>query len=212
MFSVSGKEGEVFRGSLEHLLETHRVVRLRNTRGIRQEGEEESPVGDTSRPDDKRYQAAATAYAANLKTRAARGPIYHAYQVMSRDVFILQPEASVEQAWRALAERGVGQAPVVDRDQRLVGLVSREHLLKVLNAEGGNVRDALSRTVADVMDTPVVTAEPVSDVRRIARVMLEYALPALPVVDPSSGALTGIVSRGDILRVVVTDPPLTLWG
>ena len=62
------------------------------------------------------------------------------------------------------------------------------------------------------METPVVTADPASDVRRIARVMLEYHVPALPVVDEQTHALVGIVSRGDVLRCVVTDPPLTLWA
>jgi len=41
--------------------------------------------------------------------------------------------------------------------------------------------------------------------------MLEYALPAFPILEESS-ALAGIVSRRDSLNVVVTDPPLTLWG
>ena len=36
--------------------------------------------------------------------------------------------------------------------------------------------------------------------------------PALPVVDPESHALVGIVSRSDVLRCVVRDPPLTLWA
>ena len=66
------------------------------------------------------------------------------------------------------------------------------------------------RTVADVMATPVVAADPDADVRRIARVMLDYELPAVPIIDPA-GQLSGIVSRGDVLRVVVNDPPLTLW-
>jgi len=60
------------------------------------------------------------------------------------------------------------------------------------------------------MVTPVVAAEPDAEVRRIARVLLDYALPAVPIID-GEGQLVGIVSRSDVLRVVVTDPPLTLW-
>jgi CBS domain-containing protein len=33
----------------------------------------------------------------------------------------------------------------------------------------------------------------------------------LPVVD-EQGHVTGFISRSDILRAVVTDPPLDLWG
>ena len=120
--------------------------------------------------------------------------------------------SGVVAAWRALAERGVGQAPVRAKDGAIVGLVSRANLLQVLNEEDGHLRDVLARTVAQVMTTPVVTVDPVADVRRIARVMLEYHLPALPVVDEATGALEGIVSRSDLLRCVVTEPPLTLWA
>ena len=214
MFSVIGADGNVFRGSLEHLLATHRVPPLRRLRGIQQDGEEapsESRV--SSSHDDRRSQAAAGAYAAaGEPPHPERGPIYHAHQVMSRHVLVLTTDMRVDTAWRTLAARGVGQAPVMNLQHRLVGLVSRAHLLQVLNEEEGTLRDVLARTVADVMDTPVVTASPASDVRRIARVMLEYRLPALPVVDEQTNALVGIVSRGDILRCVVTDPPLTLWA
>ena len=214
MFSVIGADGHVFRGSLEHLLATHRVPPLRRMRGIGQDGEEAPPsASGPPTHDDKRHHAAAAAYGAAAESaHAERGPIYHAHQVMSRDVLILSPDMRVDAAWRILAARGVGQAPVMNAQDRLVGLVSRAHLLRVLNEEGGALRDVLARTVADVMATPVVTADPASDVRRIARVMLEYHVPALPVIDEQTHALVGIVSRGDVLRCVVTDPPLTLWA
>ncbi len=211
MFAVNGIGGEMFRGSLEKLLEIHATPSLSRAHGVREDADEPLAEPPASSEEKRRYHAAAAAYVAALKPAPDRGPIYHAYQVMTRGVLTIPSDAGVERAWRTLASRGVGQAPVIDRNRRLVGLVARSHLLHVLNEEDGRVRDVLSRTVANVMATPVVTANPVTDVRQIARVMLEYGLPAVPVVDESS-ALVGIVSRGDILRVVVSDPPLTLWG
>jgi CBS domain-containing protein len=212
MFAVSGIGGELFRGPLEELLETPRIAMMGRTRGVGRDGDEVVPDADLTHANERRYQAAALAYSSALKTRQERGPIYHAYQIMSRDVLTVRADASVESAWRALEQRGVGQAPVLDKARRIVGLVSRANLLHVLNEEDGQVRDVRARAVSDVMSTPVVTADPVSEVRRIARVLLECSLPAVPVVDPGTGELVGIVSRGDILRVVVTDPPLSLWG
>lgn len=214
MFSVIGVDGGLFRGSLEHLLTTHRVPALRHLRGLDQDGEEAPPDASavTAASDDRRYHAAAAAYAASTEVTPARGPIYHAYQVMTRQVLTVPATARVDAAWQALATRGVNQAPVLNAQRTLVGLVSRAGLLRALNEDHGRLRDVLNRTVADVMDTPVVTADPVVDVRRVALVMLEYHQPAVPVVDDESGALVGIVSRADILRCVVTDPPLTLWA
>lgn len=213
MFSVIGVEGGVFRGTLEHLLAAHRVPPLRHLRGVHQDGEEPSPSAAEATPhEDKRYQAAAAAYAGGVKYHLDRGPIYHAYQVMTRRVLTVTPDTRADTAWRTLVGRGVGQAPVVNALGRVVGLVWREHLLHAQSDADGTLGYVLARTVGDVMETPVVTADPVSDVRRIALVMLEYHLPALPVVDEQTDALVGIVSRGDVLRCVVTDPPLTLWA
>jgi acetoin utilization protein AcuB len=60
------------------------------------------------------------------------------------------------------------------------------------------------------MTAEVINADPVTDVRRIARVMLSYHLSAIPVVDEQD-ALIGLVSRIDILRAVTSEPPLSLW-
>ncbi|MCE8032660.1 MAG: CBS domain-containing protein [Halomonas sp.] len=51
----------------------------------------------------------------------------------------------------------------------------------------------------DVMTTKVITVSPDTDVREIARLLLENNISALPVVDESNEVL-GIVSEGDLMR------------
>ena len=41
--------------------------------------------------------------------------------------------------------------------------------------------------------------------------MQEYHLNAIPIVNDRD-VLIGIVSRSDILRAVMNDPPLTMWS
>ena len=67
------------------------------------------------------------------------------------------------------------------------------------------------QSVVDVMWTPVPSVSADTDIRRVARVLLDSGLPGLPVVD-EEGRVTGFVSRSDILRAVVADPPLDLWS
>ena len=74
----------------------------------------------------------------------------------------------------------------------------------------GQLRDVLFKRVSDVMTTPVVAATPLTDIRRIARVMLERNVDGVPIVN-DSGGLQGFVSRSDILNAIVTDPPLSMW-
>ena len=83
-------------------------------------------------------------------------------------------------------------------------------MLTVIDIDGDRVLENLQRRVSDVMATPVVAAAPVTDIRRIAAAMLEGGLSAVPIVNESQ-SIVGIVSRADVLRAVMTDPPVSLW-
>jgi len=73
------------------------------------------------------------------------------------------------------------------------------------------VRYLRGKRVADAMSQEVITADPVSDIRRVAQVMREYHLMGVPIVNEQD-ALMGIVSRSDILRAVTNNPPLNMWS
>ena len=53
----------------------------------------------------------------------------------------------------------------------------------------------------DVMVSPVITVQPSSSVKDVAKVLLERRISAVPVVD-DHGKLVGIVSEGDLLHRV----------
>jgi len=153
---------------------------------------------------------AVSAYREMLRADPDRGPLYHAYQIMQRQVVSVSSEDAVEHAWQVLLEQRTHQAPVLDPGYRLVGIVSERDLLTVLNVDAGRVRDVLARKVADVMSTPVVCAHPITDIRRIAHVLLEHQVDGVPIINETE-ALVGFVSRSDIVRAIVADPPLSLW-
>ena len=217
MFSIHGVTGQTFRGSLEHLIQVPGAFASRHARGVNKEGEELGAEFELVRrrlageeDTDPRYARAAAAYARSLHPETQRESVRHAYQVMTRAVLTLREKDTVESAWRRLVARGVRQAPVLEPARGVVGLVSERELLTVIDLEGKTPTGGLGRSVGEVMASPVICADPVTDVRRIARVLLETGLTALPVVD-EAGMLVGIVSRGDILRAVLSDPPLSLW-
>ena len=99
---------------------------------------------------------------------------------------------------------------MLDATGHLVGIVGERDLLTSFNIDDGQLRDVLFKRVSDVMSTPVVAAAPITDIRRIARVMLDRKVDGVPVVN-DGGALLGFISRSDILQAVITDPPLSIW-
>ena len=216
MFSIYGITGQVFQGTLEQLKRVPRVTPSRHIRGINREGEEEVGVDifaarHREASDTTGQEQAVAAYRSMQPRDLERGPIYHARQIMHSPVLTARADDPVEQVWRIMAEHRIRQVPVLDFAHRLVGLVNDRDLLTVFNVEQDRLRDVLVRTASDVMRTPVVTAAPVTDIRRIARVMLDYGQSGVPIMDERE-VLIGFVSRGDILRTVTIEPPLSLWA
>jgi CBS domain-containing protein len=104
---------------------------------------------------------------------------------------------------------------VVDANSLLIGLFTRADLLRPERLPGPDSHahawaEMLAQNVVDVMWTPVPSVSIDADIRRVARVLLDSGLPGLPVAD-DEGRVIGFVSRSDILRAVVADPPLDLW-
>ena len=214
MFSIYGISGPVFQGTLETLPRLPVVNRREPVLGARRVGDrrEDGSEGLVSLPEPVagHSRQAVEAYQAMLPESLERGPLYHANQIMQPEVVTVSVDDDVAHAWNTLVDHQIHQAPVLDAGQRLVGVVSERNLLMVLNVDNGEVRDVLRRRVGDVMTTPVVAATPLTDIRRIARVMLERGVDGVPIVN-DGGALLGFVSRSDILHAVVTDPPLSVW-
>jgi CBS domain-containing protein len=226
MFSVYGTSGRLFRGTMEQLRQVGGVGALARTHSVQAVGRDgrdvtaESPAAFAGlqgkpAPGDEAHRNALAAYADSQKA-SSRHPLSMVNDLMSHQIITLANTATVFQGWQLLSEKAVGQAPVVDASGHLVGLLTRADLLKPerLPSPDGHPlawRALMLQPVTDIMWTPVPSVAPDSDIRRVARVLLDTGLPGLPVVD-EAGLVIGFISRSDILRAVVTDPPLDLWG
>jgi len=117
------------------------------------------------------------AYASAAQPSAPRHPLSRVQDIMSHTVVVVAASATVAQAWGTLAQRHVGQAPVVDAQGVLVGLLTRADLLHPDRLPGPDAHALVWRalqlqSVVDVMWTPVPSVAPDTDIRRLARVLL----------------------------------------
>ncbi|MDP3654731.1 MAG: CBS domain-containing protein [Rhodoferax sp.] len=222
MFSVYGKAGRLFRGSMEELRTIGPASALAGSRNIRPLGRDAQDHAPShfadllqSIPSDAAHRNALAAYAQTTKIEMPRHPLTRVDAIMSHAVVTLADSFTVEQAWRVLAQQGIGQAPVVGADGVLVGLLSRGDLMREDRLPTPDShplvwRALLAQSVVDLMWTPVPSVATDTDIRRVARVLLDTGLSGLPVAD-DHGQVIGFVARSDILRAVVADPPLDLW-
>jgi CBS domain-containing protein len=86
--------------------------------------------------------------------------------------------------------------PVVDARGRLLGLVSRTDALRwqVNETREGTLADALSDAATQYVFPGTQTAE-------VADMMVESGVGRIPVVDPETRRVVGIISRQDLLKV-----------
>ena len=119
------------------------------------------------------------------------------FEVMVREVDVLSADLPIPAAVAALQAGRHRIYPVVDLAGRPVGLVSRADAL-LWRVEGGHTQELLSERVSDAS---LAVLHPNDVVTRAVDVMLETGQGRLPVVDPVSGALIGLITRKDLLHV-----------
>jgi CBS domain-containing protein len=207
MFTIHGVTGQIFSGTLEEMQRVHDLKQSKSIRAIAHEGDELGGIGTENR---RKQEEAEQAYRLMLPKNLERGPLYHANQIMQQQVITVSADDGVAQAWRILRDHGIHQAPVLDSGMRLIGVVSERNLLTAINIDGDQIVESMNRRVGQVMTTPIVAAAPVTDIRRIASVMINQDIDGVPITN-DQGLLVGFITRGDILRAVVKEPPLSLW-
>ncbi|MFE2296258.1 CBS domain-containing protein [Streptomyces sp. NPDC059452] len=134
-------------------------------------------------------------------------------EVMTRTVVTTTPGTPAQDAARLFGLHRISAVPVLDGEDRVVGVVSRTD---VEGAIAGPIprRDVTEGacpgraapsppavlTVRDLMTSPAVTVHPEQRVKDAARVMERRGVGRLPVVDPED-RLIGLTTRRDLLRV-----------
>ena len=225
MFAIYGTSGQMFRGPLEELRKvapTLRVGRARAVSALASPSVDPEVSSAQVLPETLARQAGApqrqaiNEYASIQSPKPQRHPLTRVRDVMSPSVLTVLDTASVLDAWQTLADQGLGQAPVVNAQGGLVGLITRGELLAPEHLPGPDThvlawRAMLMQPVTSLMVTPVPSVEPQTDLRRVAQLLLDLGLPGLPVV-ADDGVVSAFISRSDILRAVVHDPPLDLWS
>jgi CBS domain-containing protein len=112
--------------------------------------------------------------------------------VMSRDVQVISPDATIAEAARSMRDGDFGMMPVGEND-RMVGAISD--------------RDIAVRAVAEGLDGKTKVREVMSDgihwvyedesTERAAQVMAQHQIRRLPIVNRDK-RLVGIVALGDV--------------
>lgn len=140
--------------------------------------------------------------------------------VMVAPVISVSPSTTVQEVAKLLLEKRVSAVPVLDSEDRLVGIVSEGDLLHRVEAgtkrrrswwlqafTGNNTLaaeyiKAHARKISDVMTRDVITASPQTPLHEVAALMEKNAIKRMPVLE--NGRVVGIVSRANLLQAVAS--------
>jgi CBS domain-containing membrane protein len=141
-----------------------------------------------------------------------------AAEIMTIDVVTVAPGTPVAEVAAAMGRRGVSGVPVVDAENKVVGVISEQDFLTrmgvkdaknfmslvagCLKTKGCAALPIKVTLAADLMSSPAVTVAPDTPVRDIARLLTQKSINRLAVTGPD-GRLLGLVSRADIVKATM---------
>jgi CBS domain-containing protein len=125
---------------------------------------------------------------------------------MSSPVEVIDARASMWEAARRLFGDGDAHLVVMD-GSRPVGVVNETVI--ALQWPCGPL-NAYRREIQDLTSRRVHTVLPDVDVRKVAEIMLDDGVEAVPVVTPR-GAVVGLVTVRNLVELLAGSPPPTLW-
>ena len=146
-----------------------------------------------------------------------------ARDIMTKEVACVKRSATLRDVARLLLKKSISAVPVVDEDDRPIGMVSEGDIAAVSElrrderaqwwlaqlAEGEPLDQKFLATiqlnnlaVCDIMSSPVISVAESAEVEEIAQLMEENKIKRVVVL--RAGKMVGIISRADIVRAVAT--------
>lgn len=122
-------------------------------------------------------------------------------RVMTHDAVYCRPDESLARAAQLMWDRDCGCVPVVDHEERVIGIVTDRDVCMAALHKGRPLHELI---VGDAMAREPVTVGPEEDTREALAVMRRVRVRRLPVVDVT-GRLVGVLSLHDLVRSATTD-------
>jgi CBS-domain-containing membrane protein len=135
------------------------------------------------------------------------------HEVMTRTVTCVNTGTPFKEVARVLAERRISAVPVLDEQDRLIGVVSEADLMAKIQYQDTAISGprpglrerrgrakASGETAGELMSSPPVTVAPDTTVAEAARLMDREQVKRLPVVD-ADNRVVGVFSRADVLKL-----------
>ncbi len=146
-------------------------------------------------------------------------------EIMTKNVITTNPYENIKNVIKILTENNISGIPVMDNENKLIGIICESDILKGLKTEKTSISlvfpssHALGMTfeetrktvdikkalkelsdlkVEKIMTKNLITVNPKNTIEEVAIIMVKNNINRIPVIEDNK--LVGIVTRGDIIR------------
>lgn len=117
---------------------------------------------------------------------------------MTRDLVTVHVDAEIMDAVRLLVEEDISGIPVVDGDDKLVGILTERDCISIALSAG--YFDEMGGSVKGYMISPVHTVDADSSLLDVGELFANSKFRRCPVVE--ADRLVGLIARRDVLRAL----------
>lgn len=121
---------------------------------------------------------------------------------MSKDPIVITREQTLTEADTIMHQHGIRRLPVVDAEGSLVGMITREDIMRAIPLTSDDPGMAGQIPVEGFMIASPITAGPMDPLETAAHIMRQNKIGGLPIVD-QDGTLIGILAESDICRALM---------
>lgn len=137
--------------------------------------------------------------------------VFHVKDIMTKNCIYIDSKLTIQDAYNVLREYKIGQMPIVSFGKKIMGIIDKKMILNFLMDDLENKNNILGKKLEDLYLPQLITADPDTDIRKVAKVMIDFKLHAVPIVEEND-ILIGIVSKTDIIKAVSHIPQFQLWS
>jgi CBS domain-containing protein len=119
--------------------------------------------------------------------------------IMTPTLVTVRPDAAIEEAIDLMLREQISGLPVLDDDDRLVGVITEFALLAIAYD-----RRVQNHTVSQHMTRDLITVDVNDPVSRVADLCIVHRVRRVPVI--KDGRMVGVIARRDVLRALVESP------
>ncbi|PHR28522.1 MAG: hypothetical protein COA36_06505 [Desulfotalea sp.] len=126
---------------------------------------------------------------------------------MRSEVVTVTVDETITSACSLMKQHRIRRIPVIDKDNRLLGIISNEDLKKALPSEVDASQDNTARALAHqikvetFMTRTPISVSPADTLEKVAGIMRKHKIGGIPVV--TEGFLVGIITESDIFDAFV---------